>query len=92
VGIGAPCFGCTEKGVGFTKPIHALADLKAQTPPSLYPSIDGARGGSVSPGAAALVGGVVGVALGAGAVFVKRMAEDRDRDNAASTAEHERKD
>lgn len=92
VGIGAPCFGCTEKGVGFAKPIHALADLKAQTPPSLYPSIDGARGGGASPGAAALVGGVVGVALGAGAVFVKRMAEDRDRDNAASTAEPERKD
>ncbi|PKM15162.1 MAG: hydrogenase 2 small subunit [Gammaproteobacteria bacterium HGW-Gammaproteobacteria-2] len=90
VGIGAPCFGCTEKGVGFTKPIHSLATLKAQTPPSLYPSIDGARGGGASPGAAALVGGVVGVALGAGAVFVKRMAEERDRDNAATKAEPER--
>src|SRR3546814_10470559 len=55
-----------------TKPIHSLATLKAQTPPSLYPSINGARGGGTSPGAAALVGGVVGVALGAGAVFVKR--------------------
>ncbi len=79
VGIGAPCFGCTEKGVGFSKPIHALADLVAQTPPSLYPSVNGARGQGASPGAAALVGGVIGVALGAGAMFTRNMAEERDR-------------
>ncbi|HWS25472.1 MAG TPA: hydrogenase small subunit [Xanthomonadales bacterium] len=79
VGIGAPCFGCTEKGVGFTKPIHALADLVSQTPPSVYPAVDGARGKGASPGAAALVGGVVGVALGAGAMFVKQMAAERDQ-------------
>lgn len=83
VGIGAPCFGCTEKGVGFTKPIHALANLVSQTPPSLYPSVDGARGHGASPGAAALVGGVVGVALGAGAMFVKDMAQERDQARAA---------
>ena len=79
VGIGAPCFGCTEKGVGFTKPIHALADLVSQTPPSVYPAVDGARGQGASPGATALVGGVVGVALGAGAMFVKQMADERDQ-------------
>lgn len=79
VGIGAPCFGCTEKGVGFTKPIHALADLMSQTPPSVYPAVDGARGQGASPGATALVGGFVGVALGAGAMFVKQMADERDQ-------------
>jgi hydrogenase small subunit len=90
VGIGAPCFGCTEKGIGFTKPIHALADLASQTPPSVYPAIGGARGQGASPGAAALVGGVVGVALGAGAMFVKNMAEDRDRAAASSQKVPER--
>ena len=85
VGIGAPCFGCTEKGVGFTKPIHALANLVSQTPPSLYPSVDGARGNGASPGAAGLVGGIVGVALGAGAMFVKDMAQERDQATAAQT-------
>ena len=79
VGIGAPCLGCTEKGVGFSKPIHALADLVSQTPPSLYPSVDGARGQGASPGAAALVGGVIGVALGAGAMFTRNTAEERDK-------------
>ena len=28
VGCGHPCIGCTEKGVGFTKPIHMTAQLK----------------------------------------------------------------
>jgi hydrogenase small subunit len=84
VGIGAPCFGCTEKGIGFTKPIHALANLASQTPPSVYPAVGGARGQGASPGAAALVGGAVGVALGAGAMFVKNMVEDRDQAAASS--------
>jgi hydrogenase small subunit len=84
VGIGAPCFGCTEKGIGFTKPIHALANLASQTPPSVYPAVGGARGQGASPGAAALVGGAVGVALGAGAMFVRNMVEDRDQAAASS--------
>jgi hydrogenase small subunit len=91
VGIGAPCFGCTEKGVGFTKPIHSLAALAAQTPPSLYPSVDGAHGHGASAGAAALVGGVVGVALGAGAMFVRESAKNGDQCAATgpSTAQRE---
>jgi hydrogenase small subunit len=39
VGTGHPCIGCTEKGVGFAKPIHALAELKFVTPPAFYPRI-----------------------------------------------------
>jgi len=27
VGVGGPCFGCTEKGVGFTKPLHEQAEV-----------------------------------------------------------------
>lgn len=79
VGTGAPCFGCTEKGVGFSKPIHALAELRAQTPPSVYPSIGAVSGSGASPGAAALVGGAVGVVVGAGAMLVKEMAAERKR-------------
>jgi hydrogenase small subunit len=32
VGTGAPCFGCSEQQVGFTKPIPELASLKYFTP------------------------------------------------------------
>jgi hydrogenase small subunit len=89
VGIGAPCFGCIEKGVGFSKPIHALASLASQTPPSVYPAVDGARGSGASAGAAALVAGTVGVAIGAGAMFVKRIADAREHDVAMAEAERQ---
>lgn len=85
VGTGAPCFGCTEKGIGFNKPIHALAAVKSQTPPSLYPSVDAAKGQGMSAGAAALVAGAAGVAIGAGAMMIKHMAERRD----ASANDHQ---
>lgn len=88
VGTGHPCFGCTEKGVGFSKPIHALSEVKSQTPPSVYPSVDATHGEGVGPGAAALAAGAAGVALGAGAMLVKRMAERRA--DAGDESEQER--
>ena len=71
VGVGHPCFGCTEKGVGFTKPIHALADVKTHTPPNSFAAVDEKQGTSASPGAAALVGAIVGGAIGATAMAAK---------------------
>ena len=35
MGTGQPCFGCSEKGVGFTKPIPEQASLKYFTPSGL---------------------------------------------------------
>jgi len=84
VGTGAPCFGCTEKGVGFTKPIHALADVRSQTPPAVYPAVDAVKGEGIGPGAAALAAGAAGIAVGAGAMLVKQMA-DRRRDGSAGS-------
>jgi hydrogenase small subunit len=78
VGTGHPCFGCTEKGVGFTKPVHALADVLTVTPPTAYPRIDEPKGQGASTGAAVLVGGVVGATLGAGAVLASRLAKKNE--------------
>ncbi|MDJ0944397.1 MAG: hydrogenase small subunit [Kiloniellales bacterium] len=75
VGTGHPCFGCTEKGIGFHKPIHALATVKSQTPPTSYPDIDLTKGTGVSPGAAALVAGIAGIVVGAGAMLLKQMGD-----------------
>ncbi|MGZ8995765.1 MAG: hydrogenase small subunit [Rhodospirillales bacterium] len=75
VGCGAPCFGCTEQGVGFTKPIHALADVLTLTPPTAFPRVGEPRGDGITPGAAALVAGVAGAALGAGAVLASRLGK-----------------
>jgi hydrogenase small subunit len=81
VGTGHPCFGCTEQGVGFTKGVHELADVRTQTPPDQYARIDENIGDGVSPAAAALAAGLGGVAVGAGAVFVSRLGKDEDGDD-----------
>ena len=57
VGTGHPCIGCSEKGIGFAKPIHALADLKNQRPPVGYPRVDEEQGtGLNTAGVAVLCG------------------------------------
>jgi hydrogenase small subunit len=75
VGCGAPCFGCTENNVGFTKPLHALADVLTVTPPTTFPQIAEKKGYSITPGAAALAAGAVGAAIGAGGVLASRLGK-----------------
>ena len=80
VGTGHPCFGCTEKGVGFTKALHELADVKNIEPPATYPEINEAVGEGLSPSAAALLAGVAGAAIGAGGVYAKRQSDNHAGD------------
>ena len=79
VGTGHPCFGCSEKGVGFTLPLHSPARPKYITPPSLFTEVYPGKEG-VSPGTKALAAGVAGVAIGAaGAALVSGMGK-KDED------------
>jgi hydrogenase small subunit len=87
VGTGHPCFGCTEEGVGFTKGVHELSDLKTVTPPITYPGISEDNGQGVTAGAAALAAGVAGAVVGAGAVFASRLGKNSD-----DTGEEEQQD
>jgi hydrogenase small subunit len=82
VGTGHPCFGCTEQGVGFTKGIHQLADVKSVAPPNSYPQVFEEKGQGVTAGGAAALAGVAGAALGAGTVLASRLG----RHPAAATA------
>jgi len=72
IGIGAPCFGCTEKNVVWklatfeTVPIHGL------TPPDTYAPIYTATG-SLKVGAAAMVGAIAGAAAGAALMGAKHL-------------------
>ncbi len=75
VGTGHPCFGCTEKGVGFTKPIHELAEVKSVVPPLSYPTVDQPKGSGVTPVAAGIAGVVAGAAAGATAVMASRLGK-----------------
>jgi len=78
VNTGRPCFGCSEEGIGFTLPLFTEADIQIVTPAATHAPIQTKRGAGISTGAAALVGGIAGVAIGAGAVAAKRMG-DKDK-------------
>ncbi|MDY0191134.1 MAG: hydrogenase small subunit [Desulfuromonas sp.] len=73
VAIGHPCFGCAQKGVGFTIPQFTVSPILHPTPASGHVPITVERGEGVSPGSAALMAGLGGVALGAGAVFAAKL-------------------
>ncbi len=75
VGTGHPCFGCTEKGVGFSIPLHTQADVLLMTPSADPAPIVFDRGNGATTGAAALAAGAAGVAVGAGAVLAKNLAK-----------------
>lgn len=85
VGIGHPCVGCTEKGVGFSIPMHETVEIERPTPPDTYAPVQLARG-RIDPTATGLAGIVAGAVLGAGAVMSKHLSESvtPDSDEEAS--------
>jgi hydrogenase small subunit len=86
VGVGHPCFGCTEKGVGFSTPLHTLATIKDFTPPTFFaeafPNKQGIPGGvkSLATGTAGLVVGAAGAAVLTG-LGKKDQGDDRHNDS-----------
>ena len=89
VGCGHPCIGCTEKGVGFQKPIHQVAQMINVYPPTQYPRIVEEQGQGASFGAAAAVAAIGGAAAGAAAILTRNLglsheAEEAERKKAKS--------
>jgi len=81
VGTGHPCIGCTEKGIGFEKPIHALAELKFVTSPAFYPRIVEEQGKGVGVASVAVLAGGVGVAVGASIAMAKNLGNGHKSEN-----------
>ncbi len=79
VGTGHPCFGCSEKGVGFTAPLHSPARPKYLTPPSIFTEVYPGKEG-VTPGVKALAAGVAGVAIGAAGAAMLAGLGKKDED------------
>jgi len=65
VGTGHPCFGCSEGGVGFHKPLFSKASLHLVTTPDFYPHVVETQGPSVM----GTLGGVAVAAAAAGAAY-----------------------
>ena len=89
VGVGAPCFGCTEQGVGFTKALHEKSDVTTHTPPDIFPDVNAQSGEGASGLSTGILGAVIGTAVGAAAMTVKQLsdAEKKQAEQDKSTGE-----
>jgi hydrogenase small subunit len=74
IGIGAPCFGCTEEGVGFTMGKFETVEITDATPPATYPPIFSSREGP-NPWATMALGGIIGGAIGGGIIAAKKVSQ-----------------
>lgn len=74
IGVGAPCVGCTEKGVVWKLGTFETVPIHLATPPDTYPPIF-ASNGAFKAGAAAVVGLAAG-ALGSAAVLGAKKLPD----------------
>src|SRR5688500_9876561 len=73
IGVGAPCFGCTEQFVGYTIPAFQTVPISNATPAATYPDVETERGvvQAAATGAAGLAGGIL---LGAGYVAARKFS------------------
>lgn len=77
VGIGHPCYGCNEKGVGFTKGIFELASVENPTPRVNKPDVGNQEGNTASMTAVALLGGAAAILAGVSVVTLKELSNQR---------------
>jgi hydrogenase small subunit len=77
IGVGSPCFGCTEKTVGFNLGLFETATIQNAVPPNFYPGVDPTRGKLSVLGAGA-VGAVIGGAAMAGVIGWKALKNVED--------------
>jgi len=74
IGIGHPCYGCTEQTLAFRVAMHDTVDIERPMPPDTYPPIRAAQG-HISPIATGLAGVVGGALLGAGYMASRKLGE-----------------
>ncbi|WP_041640109.1 hydrogenase 2 small subunit [[Mannheimia] succiniciproducens] len=77
VGIGHPCYGCNEKGVGFTKGIFQLANVENPTPRVEKPDVANQEGETASMTAIALLGAATAVLAGVAVETLKELSVQR---------------
>ncbi len=74
IGLGAPCFGCTEKDIAFRIPMFSTVNIARPTPPDTYPEIEASQG-LVTPIATGIAGLVAGGMLGTSYIAAKMIRE-----------------
>ena len=77
VGIGAPCVGCTEKGIAFNVPIFQQATVHNITPPDTYPPVNLSQGRPANL-ATGVAGVIAGSAIGAAWAAAQRFKSSQE--------------
>jgi len=72
IGIGAPCFGCTEQDVAFRVPFFEQIKIRDIVPPDTYAPVSVPQG-RVSPVATGVAGLIGGALIGAGYMASKKL-------------------
>ena len=76
IGIGHPCFGCTEEGIGFNIALHTTVPIGNPTASTTFAPVH-AGGGKIGAAATGLGGAIVGAVAAAGLKFSKQLDEDQ---------------
>lgn len=88
IGIGHPCFGCTEEELGFKVALHETVPIDRPTPPDTYAPI-AADHREVAPWAIGAGGAIVGGLVGAGLVAGSKLGKGGTPPLADEPAEEE---
>ncbi|MGD0075307.1 MAG: hydrogenase small subunit [Candidatus Binataceae bacterium] len=72
IGIGAPCFGCTEQHLAFRVPMFETVKIHDVTPPDTYAPISAPQG-VISPAATGVAGLIGGALIGAGLMASRKL-------------------
>ncbi|MGM3175314.1 hydrogenase 2 small subunit [Dickeya lacustris] len=86
VGIGHPCYGCNEKGIGFTKGIFQLANVENPTPRVEKPAVNSPEGGNSSASATGLIGGVLGAVAGVSLMAVRELGRQQKQQDCGNSS------
>ncbi|NKI75943.1 hydrogenase 2 small subunit [Dickeya sp. CFBP 2040] len=87
VGIGHPCYGCNEQGIGFTKGIFQLANVENPTPRVEKPLVTSPEGGNSSATATGLIGGVLGAVAGVSLMAVRELGRQKKQQDAGNASQ-----
>jgi hydrogenase small subunit len=72
IGVGHPCFGCTEQALAFRVALHDTVDVDRAMPPATYPPIQAPQG-HISPLATGIAGVIGGALVGAGVAASRKL-------------------
>lgn len=79
VGIGHPCCGCNEEGVGFHIPQFSVAEVYDSTPPEAKTRPDALSGVGASAAAIGIIGAIAGLAAGVVISTVKDLGRQQEQ-------------